>query len=102
MVKNIFVIMLMAFISMGCEAETSGSTDKLSASGFTFTDERCKNARESGVVCAAKSQSVPVSDLIGNKVDFKTFIQLNREVLPNDVSRDTVLPARTFYITRVN
>ena len=70
------------------------------AGGFTFTDARCdpKN-RTSTVFCIGHVRDATVEEIInGSFVNFDTFVELNRDHLPSDVTPKTVLPARTLYL----
>jgi len=70
------------------------------ADGFTFTDDRCRSAA-SGIICIARAEDSTVLELIGNVVDYDTFVALNAAVLPEDVSENTVIPALTVYMARM-
>ena len=68
-----------------------------SADGFTFTDDRCLPAVNEAI-CIANASDVSVKELIGNKVDFATFVSLNANALPEDVTELSIIPAMTVYI----
>jgi len=72
----------------------------VSADDFTFTDDRCRPEIASAI-CVANATAVPVSELIGNTVDYNAFVALNQNVLPADVNENTILPARTFYVVSI-
>ena len=72
------------------------------AEGFTFTDERCKTALSSGVICVASTEAKTVSEVIGNMTTFEKFVALNQDHLPSDIAPTSNLPVNTFYLTKVN
>jgi hypothetical protein len=76
MVKKIFVIMLMAFMSMGCEAETSnlaGDSKYLAVEGVSNAE-----CRESQYVCVGARTDKTLGELARfGRVSLKTFCERN-------------------------
>ena len=107
MVKQVIAAFVVALLTIGCQADEQQTADtKKHSDGkkqqqLVYTDDRCRNAVEEGVICVALPQKAPIAELRGNTADFPTFYALNKEHLPEGATDATELPGMHVYLTKV-